>query len=144
MRLNTMQCVALIKLINKMELKKDLLDLINKTIKLHTKTEQIQKTMLRMCEEQGKEIKQIVAENEGLAIELDNTTMEIQSITIEGVFTIVEAIPRAENEVYKVVADIKDMNIKDVKEAEGSLLVDFFMDVAKSETFKRFFMTTAQ
>lgn len=139
MILKSSDCFEILRVINKMEVKKDIIDSIIKITGLTKRLEKVQAKMLGLAATEEKTNKEICEENPDLVIEFDNLEEQIQGMGMEIIFTIVENIPRAEQEVYKVLAKIYETTVKEVKDWEADKLITSIKDIIGNESFKRFF-----
>lgn len=139
MILKSSDCFEILRVINKMEVKKDIIDSIIKITGLTKRLEKVQAKMLGLAATEEKTNKEICEENPDLVIEFDNLEEQIQGMGMEIIFTIVENIPKAEQEVYKVLAKIYETTVKEVKEWEADKLITSIKDIIGNESFKRFF-----
>lgn len=139
MVIKSSDCFEILRVINKMEIKKELINTIMEIIKVQTKAEKIQARLLNMAEAEGKEIREVVEENITIAEQFDDLNGEVQAKGLEMIFIIVENIPKAEQEVYKLLAKLNDCTVKDVKEWEGEKLIEAIKEIIFNEGFQRFF-----
>lgn len=139
MVIKSSDCFEILRVINKMEVKKELINTIMDIIKLQTKIEKVQNKLLSISKTEEKEIKQVVEENIILAEQLEELSGEEQAKGLGIIFTIVENIPKAEQEVYKLIAKLNDCTIKEVKEWECEKLIENIKEIVFNEGFQRFF-----
>ena len=141
--INTKQAFSLLNLINKMDLRKKLIDMIKQQTKTENKKQMIL-TKLYSTVEQGTDVT-----NE-LVIELFSQNIELheeyklleeqqQETGMEFLFDIVEALPKAEKEFYKAAASIFDTTQKEIEEKNVVEVIQDIIDIFKSESFMGFF-----
>ena len=139
MILKSSDCFEVLRVINKMEAKKDIIDTIIKITNASKKLDVVQGKLINSAKTEEKTHKEICEENPKLVIEIDNLEGKIQGLGMEIVFTIIENIPKAEQEVYKVLAKMHETTVKEVKEWEADKLITSIKDIIGNESFKRFF-----
>lgn len=139
MIITSSDCFEILRVINKMEIKKDLIKSIIEIVKVQAKVDKVQGKLLAIAQKEEKELRQVVEENIDLAEKFENLDSEMKENMIEIVFTIVENIPKAEQEVYKVLSKLNNCPIKEVKEWEADKLILAIKEIATSESFQRFF-----
>lgn len=132
-------CFEILRVINKMEIRKELIKSIVEIVKVQAKVDKVQTKLLAIAEKEEKEIRQVVEENINLAEKLESFNSEMQENVLEIIFTIIENIPKAEQEVYKVLSKLNNCPIKEVKEWEADKLIIVIKEIATNESFQRFF-----
>lgn len=145
MQINTQQCISILKFINKMEIKKELIEGIKRMVRLNNESEIINQTIIDKLGENRKDIKEVakfLIENEDIRNKKDDIEGEKQEILFNIVFLIIEGIPKAEDIFYKTIADIKGTDVNTVKGLDGAETVGFLKEIINSETFKGFFSLT--
>lgn len=139
MIITSSDCFEILRVINKMEIKKDLIKSIIEIVKVKTKADKVQGKLLAIAEKEEKEIRQVVEQNIVLAENFENLDSEMKENMLEIIFTIIENIPKAEQEVYKVLSKLNNCPIKEVKEWEADKLILAIKEIATNESFQRFF-----
>lgn len=139
MIITSSDCFEILRVINKMEIKKDLIKSIIEIVKVKTKADKVQGKLLAIAEKEEKEIRQVVEENIILAENFENLDSEMKENMLVIIFTIIENIPKAEQEVYKVLSKLNNCPVKEVKEWEADKLILAIKEIVTNESFQRFF-----
>lgn len=77
--------------------------------------------------------------NSDLAKKLSDIEGSINEIGTNLLFTVIENIPLAEKEIYKVLGDIFNKDVKDIKDQDLEDTINMIKEVATSKTFMYFF-----
>lgn len=145
MKILTSDCFELIRIINKMGIKKDLVKLIKELIKVSTKVTKLQTNLLSIAEKKYKgDIEKAVTNNLELAETFDNAQAEQSGLAVEGVFLVVESIPNAENEVKRIISKLYNVTLEEVENYEADELIEKVQGIIASESFQRFFSSIAK
>lgn len=139
MELKSVDCFEMLRIINKMDVKKDIIDILVKITGLNKKLEKVQRGLLEIAEKENKTTKEVCSENVEMVLEFDKLEGQIQGLGMEIVFVIIENIPYAETEVYKLLARMNNITVKDVKEWDAEKLINEVKEIIANESFKRFF-----
>lgn len=139
MELKSVDCFEMLRIINKMDVKKDIIDILVKITGLNKKLEKVQRGLLEIAEKENKTTKEVCSENVEMVLEFDKLEGQIQGLGMEIVFVIIENIPYAEAEVYKLLARMNNITVKDVKEWDAEKLINEVKEIIANESFKRFF-----
>lgn len=139
MELKSVDCFEMLRIINKMDVKKDIIDILVKITGLNKKLEKVQRGLLEIAEKENKTTKEVCSENVEMVLEFDKLEGQIQGLGMEIVFVIIENIPYAETEVYKLLARMNNIAVKDVKEWDAEKLINEVKEIIANESFKRFF-----
>lgn len=143
MILNTNDCFELIKIISKMGIKRDLIDIIKKVIVANSKLQNTQRKLLEIAEKKYKgDNKKAVENNVELGELYYNLEAELNSYLVEVVFLVVEGMPRAEKEVKGIVAKVNNITIEEVESMEADVFLTKVKEIVSNETFQRFFSST--
>lgn len=149
--ISTKQGMELIRIINKLGIKEDLVEGIKK-IASNSKAKELCMAELRkkiidkyndffeMSADKKNEVTNLIlSENIVLAKKLS----DIEEIETEQgtsmVFNIITKIPQAEKEVYKLLADIFNLKESQVSKQDLDITFDQIMQIGKSKTFINFF-----
>lgn len=132
---------SIIRVINKMGIKKDLIDLVKNSMKLNNrKTNVFKELYIREGLTQEDEINgDTIFKHSDLSKELNDINEELSTYGMDIIYSIIANIPLAEKEVYVVLSKVYGVKEKDIKELEFDGLVEKIMGVVKSESFQRFF-----
>lgn len=141
MKITSKDCFSILQVINKMNIKKELIETILDIAKVETKVKKIQDTLLGIAEKEGKDIKEVVQANIELSEKYDNLGREIQAKGFELIFLFIENLPKAEKEVYTTLSKIYGVTVKEVEAWEGDKLIEAIKEIATNQAFQRFFST---
>lgn len=139
MKITSKDCFSILQVINKMNIKKELIETILEIAKVETKVKKIQDTLLGIAEKEGKDIKEVVQANIELSEKYDNLGREIQAKGFELIFLFIENLPKAEKEVYTTLSKIYGVTVKEVEAWEGDKLIEAIKEIATNQAFQRFF-----
>lgn len=140
MVIKTGECFEILRIINKMGIKKDIIKIIKDFLKINMKAQKLQNDLLKIAEQKfDGDIDKAVENNLVLAEEYDNATNEQNGLGIEGMFLIVESMPLAENEMVKLIAKLNNVSVGEVKEYEVDVLIEKIKEIIMCESFQRFF-----
>lgn len=145
MKITTQQCISILKFINAMGIKKDLIDGIKKILGLKNESDLLTISIAEKLGDKAEDINEVakfLIDNPKIREEKNRFEEEQQGCLFEIVYLIIEGIPRAEDLFYKTIADIKGLDIETVKGADGAETVDFIKEIINSETFMGFFKLT--
>ncbi|SCJ00095.1 Uncharacterised protein [uncultured Clostridium sp.] len=154
--ITTSEAVEVLRVIDKLNMKKDLFEAIKKYFELNQAREDklnklreliIDKVGLAEYEELSstdKEIttKKVLIENTEFKDEFEksmiNYNVDLSTLAVDLTYTFASKIPNAEKEVYKCLAKISGKNVKEVEQQEFDKTVDLIMAIGKSKTFLGF------
>lgn len=142
MKITTQQCISILKFINAMGIKKDLIDGIKKILGLKNDSDLLTRSIAEKLGDKAKDINEVakfLIDNPKIREEKNRLEEEQQGCLFEIVYLIIEGIPRAEDLFYKTIADIKGLDVEVVKSTDGAETVDFIKEIINSETFMGFF-----
>lgn len=145
MKITTQQCISILKFINAMGIKKDLIDGIKKILGLKNDSDLLTRSIAEKLGDKKDDINEVakfLIDNPKIREEKNRLEEEQQGCLFEIVYLIIEGIPRAEDLFYKTIADIKGLDVEVVKSTDGAETVDFIKEIINSETFMGFFKLT--
>lgn len=145
MKITTQQCISILKFINAMGIKIELINGIKKILGLKNESDLLTISIAEKLGDKAKDINEIakfLIDNPKIREEKNRLEEEQQGCLFEIVYLIIEGIPRAEDLFYKTIADIKGVDIEAVKGADGAETVEFIKEIIQSETFMGFFKLT--
>ena len=128
-----------------MGIKKDLIDGIKKILGLKNDSDLLTRSIAEKLGDKKDDINEVakfLMENEDIRVQRNKLSEEQQGCLFEIVYLIIEGIPRAEDLFYKTIADIKGVDIENVKGADGAETVETIKEIINSETFMGFFKLT--
>lgn len=144
-KITTKQAFSLLSLINKMNLKNGLLKLIKSMQRLEQEKQFVLSKLYSMTDlDEGEEVTnelvvKLFTENKDLHEEYKQCEEEEQENSLEFILDVITALPQAEKEFYKTMANIFNKTIKEVEEEDLTITVQNVMDIFKSPTFMGFF-----
>lgn len=141
-KITTKQAFSLLNLINKMNLRKKLIDMIKGNTRLENKKQNILSKLYKDIE--NEEITneltiKLFSENVEIYEEYKVLEEEQQEIGMCFIFDIAESLPNAEKEFYKTAATIFDKSAKEIEEMDVVEVIKDIIDIFKSESFLGFF-----
>jgi hypothetical protein len=145
MKITTQQCISILKFINAMGIKKDLIDCIKKIFGLKNESNLLTRSIAEKLGDKKDDINEVakfLVENEDIRVQRNRLEEEQQGCLFEIVYLIIEGIPRADDLFYKTIADIKGLDIEVVKDTDGAETVEIIKEIINSETFMGFFKLT--
>lgn len=145
MKISTQQCISILKFINAMGIKKDLIDGIKKILGLKNESDLLTRSIAEKLGDKEKDINEVarfLIDNPKIREEKNRLEEEQQGCLFEIVYLIIEGIPRAEDLFYKTIADIKGTDVEVVKGTDGAETVEIIKEIINSETFMGFFKLT--
>ncbi|RKI45765.1 hypothetical protein D7V67_15475 [Clostridium paraputrificum] len=145
MKITTQQCISILKLINAMGIKKDLIDGIKKILGLKNDSDLLTISIAEKLGDKAEDINEVarfLIDNPKIREEKNRLEEEQQGCLFEIVYLIIEGIPRAEDLFYKTIADIKGLDVEVVKGTDGAETVEIIKEIINSETFMGFFKLT--
>lgn len=145
MKITTQQCILILKFINAMGIKKDLIDGIKRILGLKNESDLLTRSIAEKLGDKKDDINEVakfLMENEDIRVQRNRLSEEQQGCLFEIVYLIIEGIPRAEDLFYKTIADIKGLDVEVVKGTDGAETVEIIKEIINSETFMGFFKLT--
>lgn len=141
-KITTKHAFSLLNLINKMNLRKKLIDMIKGNTRLENKKQNILSKLYKDIE--NEEITneltiKLFSENVEIYEEYKALEEEQQEIGMCFIFDIAESLPNAEKEFYKTAATIFDKSAKEIEEMDVVEVIKDIIDIFKSESFLGFF-----
>lgn len=145
--ITTKQAFGLLGLINKMNLRKKLIDMIKGNTRIENKKQNILSKLYKDIE--NEEITneltiKLFSENIEVYEEYKALEEEQQEIGMCFIFDIVESLPNAEKEFYKTVGTIFDKSAKEVEEMDVVDVIRDIIEIFKSESFLGFFKSMSK
>lgn len=152
----TSEAVEILRVVEKLNMKKDLFDAIKKYFELNQAREDklnklreliIDKVGLEEYERlssEDKEIttKKVLIENAEFKDEFEksmfNYNIDLSTLAVDLTYTFASKIPGAEKEVYKCLAKISGKNVKEVEQQELDKTIDLIKAIAGSKTLLGF------
>lgn len=140
----TAECFEILRIINKMNIKKDLIELFQRLMKVGAKVGKYERELIVLAEKKYKNDRRKAVENNiELAEKYDGASMEQNSLGLEALLLVGEHIPNAENEVKQLIAKVHNISIEEVEEFEAFELIEKVKDIIMCQSFTRFFSSLA-
>mgnify|MGYP004685720987 CR=1 FL=1 len=137
--INTKMAFQILNLITKLELKKPLINIINKQCGFQSIKESLFKELNERSkydgEITGEVITKLLNDNLDIAEKLSNIENDIRSESLNFIFEIIEKIPMAENEFYKTLSIVTGEKIKDIEKKDISEVVEIITSIFISKSF---------
>lgn len=142
-KITTKQAISLLRLINKMEIKEILVEGMGELANLEKEKKTILKELYKKLPE-GEEItktvtEKLLLENEEISERFAHIQTEGGKATLNLIFDIICAVPNAEKDFYKTVAEIEGLAIKEVEEMAIEDSATILLNVFQSSSFMGFF-----
>lgn len=151
MNINTKQGMQLVRVIKKMGIQDELTNTISEVFENQQKEENTYKKLSNLIvleypnfhelddEERKKISKEFLSKNEELSKEIAKVQNSNAKLGINVIFKLVEAIPNAEKEVYKVLSEIYDKDIKEIETQSLEETIEQIKGILQCDSFKYFF-----
>ena len=137
--ITTKMAFPILNLITKLELKKPLINIINKQCGFQSRKESLFKELNERSkydgEITGEVITKLLNDNLDIAEKLSNIENDIRSESLNFIFEIIEKIPMAENEFYKTLSIVTGEKIKDIEKKDISEVVEIITSIVMSKSF---------
>lgn len=141
----TSETFQILRIIDKLGIRKDLIKLFKELMGIEGKASKYQKELLEIAQEKYKgDIKKAVIKNQDLALKLDNATEERNSLGLEGMFIVIENIPKAEQEIKGIISKVHKMSDEEVEGLEAFDLVEKIKEIVMSESVLKLFTSVAK
>lgn len=156
MKINTANAFLVLKVINKMEMKKDIIDCLKN---ISTINENIKKNNLKLRDlvlkenenyydltdkEQDEINIKVLNANTYLAKRISELQQEQSELGMNLLFTFLEKLPAAEKEVYTTLAKIFNKKVVDIEKQDLDETIEMIKEIARSETVYKLFTLTAK
>ena len=145
MKITSKQAFSLLRIIEKMELKKDLIDAMNEQMKLENKLQEAQKELRELAEEKGiqditeEQVKELFEEDQELKIRFSELQQDQRVKGLELLFLVLEKLPNAEKEVFTFLSKVYEIPVSEIEELEFDEVGIMIKNIILSESFQRFF-----
>jgi hypothetical protein len=144
MKIKFEHAMLFLNVVNKMGIKKDVVEIFKKVVKLNTRKENLYRELYKFAEE-GIEITNEVSlkllnGHKEIASELDEIKEEMSLVMgTEVLFLLIENLPKAQNEMIKMLSKIYEIKESEVKEKDIDEIIPMFMEILKSESISKVF-----
>jgi uncharacterized protein with von Willebrand factor type A (vWA) domain len=143
MNIDLKQGMSLLKVVNKMGIKQDIISKLREISKVEMNSKKAYSELLKFVAE-GEEVtneltEKLLKEHLDIAEKLQNAREDQVSIILELVFTILEKIPSAETEFYKALATIYELKENEVKALDLGDVAEKLKEIIFSESFVKLF-----
>lgn len=140
MLLTTQNCVSLMRLVSEMGLKDTIVSSIKKITQLENKKAVVLNEIKTKAKgDDAEKIEKVLLKDNDLRERYNSIDEEYTALMFEVIFTILERLPRAEQQFYKLLAEIKGTDLETEKGVDGGDNAEFIKEVISSETFNKFF-----
>ncbi|WP_160678761.1 hypothetical protein [Clostridium sp. C8-1-8] len=143
MNIDLKQGMSLLKVVNKMGIKQDIISKLREISKVEINSKKAYSELLNFVVE-GEEVtneltEKLLNEHLDIAEKLQNAREDQVSIVLELVFTILEKIPSAETEFYKALSTIYELKENEVKALDLGDVAEKLKEIIFSESFIKLF-----
>lgn len=137
--ITTKMAFPILSLITKLELKKPLINMINKQCGFQNSKDSLFRELNERSkydgEITGEVITKLLNDNLDIAEKLSNIENDIRTESLNFIFEIIEKIPMAESEFYKTLSIVTGEKIKDIEKKDISEVVEIITSIVMSKSF---------
>lgn len=141
--ITTRQALQVIKLLNDMEIKENVVKTIRKASEIEKKRKITLQSLVKLKKPEDEindeTVTRLLEENIDIAKEISELDSEGDEITMNLVLDFIFALGNCEETFYKTMADITDRKVADIKKEDVTIVVKELIDIFKSEQFLGFF-----
>lgn len=144
MKIKFEHAMLFLNVVNKMGIKKDVVEIFKKVVKLNTRKENLYRELYKFAEE-GIEINNEVSfkllnEHKEIASELDEIKEEMSLVMgTEVLFLLIENLPKAQVEMIKMLSKIYERKEDEIKDLDIDEIIPMFIEILKSESIQKVF-----
>ena len=135
-----------LQLINKLGIKKELLDFMSMSAKAQGRIDNLYKEifvsegLLEKEEYTDADVDKALAKQSDKAKEIENIKAEVEGVGLDLILTtLIERVPNSEKDFYKFITLVSGKTEKQVSELDIAEVVEIVREVFMSESFKSFF-----
>lgn len=135
---------SLIKLINKMDIKKEIKEFFKRATKSDRKKKNLTiklKLALGDMENNPVNVNKVFQENEELAQCFEEVQEEEKDLMLDIAFFVMEKAGQGEQEIFKLLADMYSMPVQEFEELGFNEMLDAVMKVIKNEEIQQGFLS---
>lgn len=156
MIINTSNAFLVIKTINKLEMKKDIMtayakitkinkDMKENDIKLRDLVLKENEDYFSLEEKEQEEINiKVLKNNIKLGKSISDLQTEQEQCGLDLLFAFLEKLPKAEKEVYSTLAKIYDKEAAEIEKQDIDKTIEMIKEIAKSESIQKLFTLAAK
>ena len=135
---------SLIKLINKMNIKKEIKEFFKRATKSDRKKNNLTiklKLALGDMENTPVNVNKVFRENEDLAQCFEEVQEEKKDLMLDIAFFVLEKAGQGEQEIFKLLADMYSMPVQEIEELGFNEMLEAIMNVIKNEEIQQGFLS---
>ena len=135
---------SLIKLINKMNIKKEIKEFFKRATKSDRKKNNLTiklKLALGDMENTPVNVNKVFRENEDLAQCFEEVQEEMKDLMLDIAFFVMEKAGEGEQEIFKLLADMYSMPVQEIEELGFNQMLEAIMNVIKNEEIQQGFLS---
>lgn len=141
--ITTRQALQIIKLLNDMKIKENVVRTIRKVSEIEKKRKITLQKLFKLKKPEDeindKTVTRLLEENIDIAKEIAELDSDSEEITMNLVLDFIFALGDCEEMFYKTMADITDRKVNDIKKEDVTIVVKELIDIFKSQEFMGFF-----
>lgn len=141
--ITTRQALQVIKLLNDMKIKENVVKTIRKVSEIEKKRKITLQKLFKLKKPEDeindKTVTRLLEENIDIAKEIAELDSDSEEITMNLVLDFIFALGDCEEMFYKTMADITDRKVNDIKKEDVTIVVKELIDIFKSQEFMGFF-----
>ena len=135
---------SLIKLINKMNIKKEIKEFFKRATKSDRKKNNLTiqlKLALGDMENTKANVNKVFQENEELAKGFEQVQEEKRDLMLDIAFFVIEKAGEGEQEIFKLLADMYSMSVQEFEELSFNEMLEAIMKIIKNEEIQQGFLS---
>ena len=141
--ITTRQALQIIKLLNDMKIKENVVRTIRKVSEIEKKRKITLQKLFKLKKPEDEindeTVTRLLEENIDIAKEIAELDSDSEEITMNLVLDFIFALGDCEEMFYKTMADITDRKVNDIKKEDVAIIVKELIDIFKSQEFMGFF-----
>lgn len=141
--ITTRQALQIIKLLNDMKIKENVVRTIRKVSEIEKKRKITLQKLFKLKKPEDEindeTVTRLLEENIDIAKEIAELDSDYEEITMNLVLDFIFALGDCEEMFYKTMADITDRKVNDIKKEDVTIVVKELIDIFKSQEFMGFF-----
>nr|DAY69835.1 MAG TPA: hypothetical protein [Caudoviricetes sp.] len=141
--ITTRQALQIIKLLNDMKIKENVVRTIRKVSEIEKKRKITLQKLFKLKKPEDEindeTVTRLLEENIDIAKEIAELDSDSEEITMNLVLDFIFALGDCEEMFYKTMADITDRKVNDIKKEDVTIVVKELIDIFKSQEFMGFF-----
>ena len=141
--ITTRQALQIIKLLNDMKIKENVVRTIRKVSEIEKKRKITLQKLFKLKKPEDEindeTVTRLLEENIDIAKEIAELDSDSEEITMNLVLDFIFALGNSEEMFYKTMADVTDRKVNDIKKEDVTIVVKELIDIFKSQEFMGFF-----